>query len=356
MDKIIFFATLVIFPFGQLFKFGFVNLFDIVVLLLALVTMWRKPIYPPWFKYFIYFIVFCLFSLAVNYQFFEVTNILYLVRLTSYAFVAIYISNFVKQKSLVLSYLLVASIASAIFGWIQYLIWPDLTTLKYLGWDDHLLRMTGAFLDPTFLGLILVLGVIVAFYKKNNLVFYFLALSVLFTYSRISYLLLFAVSLLNKKYLAILIFALVVVFLPKNIGEGTNFVRTVSGNSKLINYGETFEIIKKSPLVGIGFNNICSARQKYLGDMNVGSHSCSGSDSSILFLLATTGIVGTILFLGFVLRVTSSLHTTYYLLLTTSFVVVFIHSLQANSLFYPHIMFWMFSLVGLGSKVNSKGS
>ncbi|WKZ25899.1 MAG: hypothetical protein QY322_01165 [bacterium] len=350
MVKIIFFATLIIFPFGQLFKFGFVNLFDIAVLLLALLTLLHKPTYPSWFKYFIYFILFCLFSLVINYQFFELKSILYLARLTSYAFVAVYISNFVKQKSLILKYLLVASIASAIFGWIQYLIWPDLTTLKYFGWDDHLLRMTGTFLDPTFLGLVLVLGVIVALQKKNNLAFYFLALSILFTYSRISYLLLFLVSLLNKKYLGILIFVLVIVFLPKNIGEGTNFARTVSGNNKLENYRETFEIIKRSPLVGVGFNNICNARVKYLGEVNIDSHSCSGSDSSILFLLATTGIIGFILFIYFILQIPTSPF------LTISFLAVLVHSIFANSLFYPHIMFWMFSLVGLGSKINGKGS
>lgn len=355
MDKIIFFTTLVLFPFGQIFKFGIFNLFDIAVLLLALVTIFKKPKYPMWYTYFIYFLVSCLFSLLINYSLFSLNGLLYLVRFWSYSMIAIYIFNYLKDKNVAIYSLLAVSVASAIFGWIQYLIWPDLTILKYLGWDDHLLRIVGTFLDPTFLGLILVLGAIIALHKNHYLVFALLALSVLFTYSRSSYLALFLIFLFDfvksKNIFRLLILNsifLILFLLPKNIGEGTNLARVVSGNNKLINYEETIEIIKKSPAVGIGFNNLCIARQKYLDDSNIGSHSCNGSDSSILFILATTGIVGLILFLGFITKITFSQ------ILIPSFFAVLLHSAFANSFFYPHIMFWLFALVGLGSKGNSK--
>lgn len=350
MDKIIFFATFVIFPFGQLFKIGIFNLFDATVLLLAAITIFKKPKYPEWYRYFLYFVTASLFSLLVSYQLFELKSLLYLVRLWSYSMVAVYLSNFNSELKSNSQRLVTVAVASAIFGWAQYLIWPDLTALKYLGWDDHLLRIVGTFLDPTYLGLILVLGIIIALRKKLNLTFYFLALSILFTYSRISYLLLFLIAYVNKRYIAIIIFILIILFLPKNIGEGTNLARTVSGNNKLINYKETLLIFKKSPVIGVGFNNICSARQYYLGDTNINSHSCSGSDSSILFILATTGVMGLILFINFIVKVPVNN------LLLTSFVAVVIHSLFANSLFYPHIMFWLFSLVGLRSEINSKRS
>lgn len=357
MDKIIFFATLVIFPFGQLFKIGFVNLFDILVILLAVITIFRKPKYPKWYKYFSYFLLAGFFSLLANYSLFTVHSSLYLLRFWSYSMVSVYILNFVKKNELFTVHrsLLTVAVATAIFGWLQYLLWPDLTALKYLGWDDHLLRMVGTFLDPTYLALIMVLGIIIAVFNNYKKVMYFLLFSLAFTYSRSSYLIVTLFLIYKKKFLPLIIFILIILLLPKNIGEGTNLTRTVSGNKKLINYSQTLEIIKKSPLNGIGFNNMCKAREVYLDDIATNSHSCSGSDSSILFLLATTGIVGMILFVSFVLRVTSLRHTTYYILHTT-FVAVLVHSLFANSLFYPHVMFWMFALLGLQTKSNSQSS
>lgn len=356
MDKIIFFTTLVVFPFGQLFKVGIVNLFDVLVLLLAIVTIVKKPTYSEWFKYFIYFILSCVFGLFINYSLFTINSLLYLVRLVSYSLVAVYVSNFVLDKKIINSSLLIITCASAMLGWAQYLIWPDLTALKYLGWDDHLLRMVGTFLDPTYLGLILVLGIILALKLNLKLVLYFLLFSLAFTYSRASYLVAGLFLLFKRQGLALLFLIIVILFLPKNIGEGTTLTRTVSGNSKLINYVETVEIFKKSPLFGVGFNNMCVARKLYLNDINIDSHACNGADSSVLFLLATTGIIGTMLFSSFVLRVTSSLHSAYYILLSTSFIAVLVHSLFSNSLFYPHIMFWLFVLIGLQTKIDGQRS
>ncbi|MEK7169148.1 MAG: O-antigen ligase family protein [Patescibacteria group bacterium] len=349
MDKIIFFTALVVFPFGQLLKLGIFNLFDALVLLLAVITFFKKPIYPEWYRYFIYFIISCVLGLILNYPLLTINSVLYLVRLVSYSLVAVYISNYYK-KTIINSYLLILSCTAAVLGWLQYLLYPDLTSLKYLGWDDHLLRMIGTFLDPTFLGLILVLGIIIAIQYKYKKIVYFLLFSLAFTYSRSSYLVASLFLLFKQKYIALIFFVLVILVLPKNIGEGTTLTRTVGGNSKLINYQETIEIVKQSPVFGVGFNNICSARQKYLNDTNSTSHACNGADSSILFMMATTGIVGTILFLSFVLQVTSSP------ILLSSFLIIILHSVFSNSLFYPHIMFWLFTLVGLQTKTDSQRS
>jgi len=350
MDKIIFFTTLVLFPFGQLFKVGIFNAFDVVILLLALITIFKKPIYPKWYKYFIYFLLFGLFSLLINLNLFEIKSLLYLVRLWSYSLIAVYVFNFVTDRKVVIKSLIAISVVSAVFGWIQYLIWPDLTALKYLGWDDHLLRMVGGFLDPTYLALIIVLGVVIAVYDQNKKILYFLLISLAFTYSRSSYLVATLFLLYKKKFIALIIFALTILIIPKMIGEGTNLARTVSGSNKLINYQETIEIFKKSPVIGVGFNNICAARRLYLNDNNSESHACNGSDSSILFLLVTTGIIGLILFINFIIHVPATP------VLQISFIAVFIHSLFANSLFYPHIMFWLFVLLGLKTKVSSQSS
>jgi hypothetical protein len=346
MVKIIFATILILFPLGQLTKINGVNLIDVAVGLLAVVTIFKKPLYPEWFKYFSYFILFCLFGLLVNYPLFTFNSFFYLVRLFSYALVAIYVFNFVNDKTAVGRWLLAISIASAALGWLQYLFIPDTRFLFNIGWDDHLYRMVGTFFDPTYLALILLLGIVVSLQQKSYKAFWFLLISLAFTYSRATYLALGLFLLFKKKFLAIAVFTIVVLLLPKMLSEGTDFGRVVSGNNKIENYKETIQIFLHSPAVGVGFNNICMAKE----NRNLQSHSCNGADSSILFLLATTGIIGFILFINFILRI------AHGQLLVISAVVVALHSTFANSLFYPHIMLWLFILVGLQTKVGDQRS
>jgi hypothetical protein len=346
MDKIIFATILILFPLGQLTKINGVNLIDVAVGLLAVITILKKPKYPEWFKYFSYFILFCLFGLIINYSLFTFSSFLYLARLFLYAIVAIYVFNFVKDKTAVGRWLLAISIASASLGWVQYLLLPDTRFLFNFGWDDHLYRMVGTFFDPTYLALILLLGIVISLQQKSYKAFWFLLISLAFTYSRATYLALGLLLLFKRKFLAIAVFAIVVLLLPKMLSEGTDFGRVVSGNNKIENYNETIQIFLQSPAVGVGFNNICVARE----NRNLESHSCNGADSSVLFLLATTGVIGFILFINFVL------HVPKLLILNYSFLIVLVHSTFANSLFYPHIMLWLFILVGLQTKVSSQRS
>lgn len=348
MVKIIFATILILFPLGQLTKINGVNLIDVAVGLLAVITILKRPKYPEWFKYFLYFILFCLFGLLANFSLFTINSALYLVRLFAYSFVAVYVSNYVKDKTAISHWLLAIGTASATLGWVQYLLLPDTRFLFNYGWDDHLYRMIGTFFDPTYLALIILLGIVAAIYTKSNKVFWFLLISLAFTYSRATYLALGLLLLYKKKFVAIAVFAIVVLLLPKMLSEGTDFGRVVSGNNKLNNYIETTKIFLKSPVIGIGFNNLCSAKVKYLNVTNTESHACSGSDSSVLFLLATTGIIGLIFFINFVSKMPKNQ------LLVTSAIVVLIHSIFANSLFYPHIMFWLFALAGLKTEVNNK--
>jgi hypothetical protein len=356
MDKALLFTSLVIFPFGQITKLGPISFLDVIVFLIAIYTLLRKPKIPSWYIYFLSFILFGFFSWGVNAFIlksdFLVRGLMYGVRLLVYSIIPIFIYNFFKaqkDRKFIINSLLSVSIITAVFGWIQYINWPNLVALKYLGWDDHLYRLVGTFLDPTFTSIILVLGSIIALKENRKLSLIFLGISILFTYSRISYLVFILLLVYFRKYLIVFLFVVSIFFLPKNMGgEGVNLVRTSSTNLKIINYKETLKIITKSPVIGVGFNNLCPARQIYLNDTNITSHSCFGSDSSILFILATTGIIGLFLFISFIFSIPS------YPLLTISFLAVLIHSTFANSLFYPWVMFWIFILLGLGSKINSK--
>lgn len=355
MDKIIFISILILFPFGQLFKVGFTNVFDLAVLLLAIITVLKKPKYPKWYKYFFNFLLFCVFGLALNYSLTTIHNTLYLVRLWSYSMIAVYILNYgLKPQLINYKSLITVAVVAAVFGFIQYLFYPDFRALAEFGWDDHYLRMVGTFFDPAFLGLIFVIALVLTINKKNNLITPFLSLALLFTYSRVSILLGLLVLLWNKKLFTILFLLFAFALIPKNIGEGTTITRTASATYKLQNYIESFEIIKFSPIYGVGFNNVCDSKAKILPTQtNSKSHSCPGLDASVLFLFATTGVIGLMLFVNFILQVRNSIFTGHSILNTT-FTIILLHSLFSNSLFYPHIIFWMFVLVGLGSKIDKK--
>lgn len=341
MEQIILFAFLILFPFGQIVKIGQINPIDVVVGLGAITAILKRYKYPKYFDTFLLVTIFSyLLSIFVIKDFRVAVGFLYLVRFAAYLYFYIFLRSF-NDKKLWLNSLLSLSVFSALFGWFQYFIYPDLTSLKYIGWDDHLYRLAGTFLDPGFTSLIIVFGAIIAFIKKKYLLFAFFIITLAFTYSRAGYLTfavsLFVASLIFKKFkifmISMVCFLSIVFLLPKPAGQGVNLARTYSIYSRIENYKETLAIFKKSPVLGVGFNNLCI----YKGSGY--SHSCSGSDSSLLLILATTGIVGFMIFIGSVLRMISNLKKGFY---TKTFLVilsaVFVHSFFVNSLFYPWVM------------------
>lgn len=355
MDKIILFIYLALFPFGQLLRISIFNASDVlaVISLLYIVLTSKKGlnVLNP-FKDFLLISLFSLLYSAFNFRSLNILfGSLYLVRVIVYFYLYKLSFNVIKKdlkiKETIFNSLLLISFAVSVFGWVQYFFYPDLTSLKYLGWDDHLYRLVGTFLDPGFTSLIIVFGTALAFIKKKYLLLAFFAVSLAFTYSRAGYLALvaslFLVSFLFKRFkvlsLVLIYFLVVVLLLPKPAGEGVNLRRTYSISSRMTNYKETFEIFIKSPVIGVGFNNICLAREIYLKDINPSSHSCSGSDSSLLLVLATTGIVGFIVFVSTFTKILLTLKKGFY---TKVFLVVlsaiFVHSFFVNSLFYPWVM------------------
>ncbi len=355
MGKTILFIYLALFPFGQLLRISIFNASDVIAIV-ALIFLGLvkkeglKPLEP--FKDLFIIAVFSLLYSVFNFKSLSVlTGLLYFLRVTSYFYLYKLSFNVIKEnpkfKKVLFNSLILISFAVAIFGWVQYFLYPDLTSLKYLGWDDHLYRLVGTFLDPGFTSLIIVFGGVISFIKKKYLLLAFFAVTLAFTYSRAGYLAfaasLFLASLIFKKFKTFLIslacFLVVVFLLPKPAGEGVNLARMYSISSRISNYKETFTIFKKSPVFGIGFNNICLARKIYLNEENLSSHSCSGSDSSLLLILATTGIIGFIIFVSSISKILFNLKKGFY---TKVFLVilsaVFVHSFFVNSLFYPWAM------------------
>jgi O-antigen ligase len=224
----------------------------------------------------------------------------------------------------------------------------------------------GTFLDPTFLGLILVFGLVISIYRyinkrdwKNILIAAFLFVSLAFTYSRASYLA-FAVAILaiiyiEKKFkkLLLLILGLVVIvlLLPTARNHSIELFRSFSVIARLVDYRLTLKIFSASPVFGIGYDNMCLAYQKFIGFQDFSSHSCSGSDSSLLFVLTTTGAVGFMIFLDLIRKIGSSLsRSVESKIFIVSFMALLIHSLFSNSIFYPWIMGYIVILLAVSLK------
>lgn len=365
LQIIIIFIFLAIFPFGQLLKTT-IQPIDLVVGLAFIYSVIFSVKKPEAFRVLVNFLLAALFSFLFSLSIFRMEPFLvgffYLLRLTIYIYFLLFVFNFTRgskvKKDLLFNGLILVSFFSAIFGWVQYFWFPDFRPFTVFGWDDHLYRLIGTFLDPGFTSIVIVLGIVAALYKyfssgnkKLVLLLAFLLLSLAFTYSRAGYLSLFAGALylavsekkIKEITLTLVAFLFIVLALPRPAGEGVKLERTASSNAKLINYSQTLKIIQKSPVFGIGFNNLCLARETFFANKEHDSHSCSGSDSSLLLILATTGVVGFIIFIWCLVSLLSLIaaKTIYGKVFFSSLIALFIHSLFVNSLFYPWVMGWM---------------
>lgn len=378
----LFVLLIFIYPLGQIlriekvFDFGKIVIqpLDVVVFcasLYSILSNFKKPLLVKSFNNFILYLTFSLLVSLGLFSFKEVfIGFLYLIRFGTYLYFALFIFNIIHDKidrNKVFNLLIASAIISAIFGWFQYFIYPDLRILRYFGWDDHLFRLAGTFLDPGFTGEIFVLGFISVltkyFSEKKKYLIYlslFLLISIAFTYSRASYislvigfsaLILFLKNKLSRIFIMVFVLMGIIFYLPRPSSEGVKLERLHSIYAKLGNYEETVSILRINPLFGIGFNNLCTARIKYLNTDNIRSHSCYGSDSSILLIITTSGFLGFLMFLRLLIEIFKSLDSSFYSkAFLASSVAVLMDSLFINSLFYSWVLLWLMILLGLSIK------
>ena len=246
-------------------------------------------------------------------------------------------------------------LATVITGIGQYIISPDIRFLEVAEWDPHYYRVVGTILDPGFVGAVLtVFLLLLVFFRDKFKPKTFLLmiiptyLTFALTYSRSSYLALLAgiaaYSVKVKSVKPFIIFFLLLVatilLLPRSPGgEGVKLERTSSVQARIINWQRTLQIFSQNPVLGVGFNTYRYA-QKQAGFLDnikwLKSRSGAGADSSLLFVAATTGIVGLAFYLRFLSRLWNypSVFPLYIPLAS-----LLVHSLFLNSLFYPHILF-----------------
>lgn len=387
---------------GQLIKLPEVHIYLTDLAIAGLVGYWlgwklvkrSKFVSPPLTSPIFLFSGFAFLSLVFNTPLLSGREVgvagLYLVRWIVYAGVYFVVYDLIhnpKVKTLnlnpptggqILSLLIGAGVVSAIFGLLQYFFLPDTRFLYYSGWDEHYYRLIGTFLDPGFTGMIYVLALIllISFYweefsKKKSLFtmpalrdsfgmhFSLVAicyLALVLTYARsayLAYLVSMGVIALKKKapkffVTVFLILLATILFLPRPSSEGVQLERKASTFARVSNWQRTIKIAKDYPLFGVGFNAYRYAQRDYgfLGEDWQVSHAGAGADSSLLFVLATTGIFG----FGAYFWLWWKILKTHNLIVIASAFALLVHSLFNNSLFYSWIMAWMWVLLGVFSR------
>lgn len=319
---------------------------DLILLLLLLTNIDKlrvfKPLSPLLFSSLIALLFFPLGSLLTGFAYvIRILGVLVLGRVL-YEYPKI-----VNQKQIIPILLSILGLV-ALLGWIQYLFIPDLRPLAVLGWDDHYFRLTSTYLDPAFTGILMVFGVLISLIdlksKNKYFVSLFFFLTMLFTYSRASYLSL-AVGLFiyylhrvsfKKIVFACFSFALILFLLPRPGGEGVKLERLYSILYKAQNASFGMKLIEKSPLFGFGYNNVCVVSTSFSPVINKDSNSCSGLDNSIQTFLLSFGFVGAIV----VLQNLIVFYRKYPEIKVgvPVFVAFFVHAQFTNTLFYQYCL------------------
>lgn len=326
------------------------------------------------------------FSLLLNMFNFSpqeiVSSFMYWIRLCIYIIFFISITSLSgKVKKNITYFMLLTATSFTVIGLLQYNYYPNLGNLYYLGWDEHLYRVFSTLFDPNFAGVVYALFLpfllsLIILRKNSKLFLVFLtlllltAVSALFlTYSRTGYVvgivsvtsLLILLKKIKYLFLLLVVSILGIVLVPKDLrSEGVHLLRTASIYSRIDANIQGFQIFKSSPLYGVGFNTL---RYVKVNKLDVKSsqyedHSLSGVPNSYVFVLATTGIVGFVLFSFFIW---SSLKYFYYKSLSTQnlgklYTVVAFSTLSGitfgsffeNLFFYQFILFWLLVTLALG--------
>jgi len=382
---------LIIFPIAEL---GKIRLGSIAfslndILLLATFILWAvldyKKIRKTRFyllKPILLFISIGVFSLAINFINLKINeffiSFLYLIRWGLYS--SIYFILVTRDKEFIkkIKYILLIPISIVLLsGIFQFLYYPSLKNLFYLGWDEHLYRLFSTFLDPNFAGTFLVISLIyLAFIawqsylkKKNNMLILISILaivnlvSIYLTYSRSalimllvsSFIFLFLIKKMKLLLLLLVIFVSLIFLSPKAFQtEGTNILRIFSSQERIKSAQIAVNIIGQNPIFGVGFNSYRYAQNKYasLNDSKWEvTHSGAGTDNSFLFVLATTGFIGFGIYLYLVYKVfllgKEKNNNPASIVLISVLSGLLVNSLFINSLFYVFILQWVWILAAI---------
>jgi len=370
---------------GQLIKipsgnYGGITLIDFTISLVALTSLVKLKflkVAPFYIKSALVFILICAVSLLLTPLTLTTNQYLislsYILRFGAFTFFGFFLYFSPDQfKNKIPSVFLYSGITLSVLGVLQIIFFPSLSFLEQFGWDPHFFRAVSTFLDPNFLGGFMVLTLLSFFpnhtIKKNWTVMLFLIVfaTLLLTFSRSSYIMFF-VSFLTLSVLrkSIKLFSLTIIlslilyganfFYNNIIAAPKNIDREVSANYRVMSWQTGLSVFEKSPLLGIGFNSYKYALDEYdlIPQRFIEGRAATGNDSSLIFVLATTGILGLVSY--FVLLISLLIHGFQSMKSKNNYGIIFIAGLLGlvaqsffiNALFYPFYLFWIFTLAAI---------
>ncbi len=306
---------------------------------------------------------------------------LYFLRWLLYFSVFLVVSNLFREgfsRLTLTRWLVAATFLYALFGFLQLGVLPDFTVLDpTMGWDPHQNRLASTFFDPNFsaaflgLGFLLVLSQVVVrgakgwLGVKSLIVVVVLGLAILLTFSRSGWAMVgtgcLVLGLLRSKKILVagLILMLLAYFLVPRVQTRIAGLTdpTDSAHLRIQTYQRSLSIIRENLFLGVGFNLYRSAQERegfFTFDDPSGGHSGAGADSSLLLVLATTGLVGLFCYLGLVSSLVCQAWKNWRLksdLFCLSFLAITfglgISSFFVNTLFFPAILvFWWLLAAG----------
>lgn len=350
---------------------------------------------------FILFIVMASLSLVQSLAFLAPAEVmgssLYLIRFLQYGllfFITLQTVRTPKQIQAIIKIMAVSALLLALAGFVQLSVYPDLAALEEQGYDPHINRLVSTWLDPNFVGgflaymVSILLGMMLHAPKLKSKMLLLTVMAVLgaalfFTFSRSAYLALAAgiiiISLLKSRKILIISLALFIIGLgvspraQERVAELAQSVTSLTSSSaetpdptaklRLQSWRQTLQLIQKRPLLGSGYNTLRAVnyQEGYIKDKEI--HSGSGSDSSLLTILATTGILG---FIPFLLLYILPLKTAFRawrdkkipasfrgfsLGLMGGIAALLVHSVFVNSLLFPSIMIFFWISLGLLERI-----
>lgn len=281
-----------------------------------------------------------------------------------------------EKKRIILIELAVFASLLSLAGFLQLALVPDFTVYQDLGWDPHQNRLLSTWFDPNFVGGALAfltplfLGAWLENPKKNwpwALVAALTSFAVVLTLSRSSYLafmigvFIFGLGKSIKSMVLVGILALVIgASVPsvqsrfESLLQGVKSVFTedytlpdASARLRYASWDEGLLLFSEEPLLGQGYNRYKDASIEIGTSIDPGSHAASGSDSSLITVLATTGILGFIPFFGIYLLLAWTAFKDRKNPLSLAFLGglcgLFIHCIFVNSLLFSLFMapFWL---------------
>lgn len=263
-----------------------------------------------------------------------VVSFLYTVRFLAY--LTLYLT--LKHLNLRISreYFYLAGIITLVCGLLQYIYLPDMRWAQYLGWDDHLNRLTLPHFDPTFSAIMIALPFLLLLQAKEWLASLIFFGAILLTYSRSVWLSLGLTALctIRNKYIVLLAFVVLSIgigLLPHKFGEGNNLLRTYSITSRI---GQDENILRRIgwfTFTGVGMNTLPVIMP---GTSQYPEHA-TGPNNSYIYLLVTTGVIG---FLGLVLFIAGIFRRSQN---KSILIFILIASLFNNVFFYPFVLLWV---------------